>query len=193
MSDEIPPPPPRLEQRQHGGNHMFLSVPNQAEREAWAAARWAVDRWTYRRIAEAMEVSESSAFRYVQAGLRTSREIAEATAEQARAVHRSRLEYATDVAIEVMEKEHVQVSHGHVVKDDDGMPLFDDGPRLAAVDRVRALSESLRKLDGIDAAAKLDASVTMKPQDIELAEILRQVEEENQALEARVKGEKSSE
>jgi hypothetical protein len=193
VNDEIPPPPPRLEQRQHGGNHMFLSVPNRTEREAWAAARWAVNNWTYRRIGEAMDVSEATAYRYVQAGLRVSQEIAEATAEQARAVHRSRLEYATEVAIGVMEKDHIHVSQGRVVKDDDGLPLLEDGPKLAAADRVRALSESLRKLDGIDAATKLDTNLTVKPQDIELAEIVRQVEEENQALEARIRGENSSE
>lgn len=193
MSDEIPSPPPKLEQRQHGGNHMFLPVPNQAEREAWAAARWSVNSWTYRRIGDSMDVSEATAYRYVQAGLRVSREIAEATAEQARAVHRSRLEYATEVAVAVMERDHIHVSQGRVVKGDDGAPLLDDGPKLAAADRVRALSESLRKLDGIDAAAKLDANINIQPQDVELAEIIRQVEEENQALEARIRGRSAGE
>lgn len=189
MSAEIPPPPPKLDQRQHGGNHMFMPVPNQAEREAWAAARWAVNGWTYKQIGEAMSVSEMTAFRNVQAGLRVSKEIALATAEQARAAHRARLEYATDVAIAVMERDHIHVSQGRVVKGDDGEPVIDDGPKLAAAGMVKGLSESLRKLDGLDAAAKLDASVTVNPQDIELAEIIRQAEAKNAAEEERIKGE----
>lgn len=169
----IPPPPPRLERRQHGGNHTFLPVANQAEREAWAAARWAVNGWTYKQIGEAMDASEPTAFRYVRAGLRVSQEVAQATAEQARAAHRARLEYATDVALAVMERDHVTVSHGKIIMGEGDVPLLDDGPKLAAADRVRALSESLRRLDGLDAATKVDTNITTTPQDAELQERIR--------------------
>lgn len=170
---EIPPPPPKLEQRKHGGNHMFLPIPNQAEREAWAAARWAVNDWTCKQIGEALDVTVPTAFRYVQAGLRASKVIAQATAEQARAAHRARLEYATDIAVAVMEREHVHVSQGRVVKDSSGVPLLDDGPKLAAAGVVKGLSESLRKLDGLDSATKIDTTITTTPQDAELAERIR--------------------
>src|SRR4051812_14038545 len=89
---DIPPPPPRLEQRKHGGNHMFTSPRNQTEREAWAAARWAINGWTLQEIAQALDLkSSSSAHAYVQRGLRATRGMADATSEQARSAPRARL------------------------------------------------------------------------------------------------------
>lgn len=61
-------------------------------------------------------------------------------------------------ALEVLERDHVTVSHGKVVKDDDGKPLLDDGPKLAAIDRLVKVRESYRKLLGIDAAQKIDVA-----------------------------------
>lgn len=157
-ADEIPPPPPKLAQPAGSGNGRFMPKRNQAERDAWATARWSINSWTYRQIADAMDVSPSRVHAYVQRGLRASREITQATAEQARAAHRARLDRATEVAMEVMERDHVTVSHGKVIKDDQDNPLLDDAPKLAAAGKVRELSESLRKLDGLDQPTKVEHS-----------------------------------
>lgn len=155
-SDAIPPAPPRLEQPRHGGNHMFMTPRNQPERDAWAAARWSINGWMYKEIAAAMDITVGPAHESVQRGLRASREIAQATAEQARAMHRARLERATEVVMEVMERDHVTVSHGKVITGADGKPLLDDAPKLAAAGKTKELSESLRKLDGLDQPTKVE-------------------------------------
>ncbi|MFC6090725.1 hypothetical protein [Saccharothrix lopnurensis] len=110
-----------------------------------------------------------------------TRALAEAQAElnlavsEWRQLHLARLEAAHRVAAEVMARDHVHVSHGRIVREgvpaiDDqgqavireghGSPVLDDGPKLAAIDRVVKVSESVRKLLGHDAQTKLDASVS---------------------------------
>lgn len=154
--EPYPPPPPPKQHQPRDGHHRFTSPRNQPERDAWAAARWAVDGWLLKDIAAALDVAKSAAHDAVQRGLRETRDATRATAEQARAAHRARLEAATEVAVEVMYRDHIHVSQGRVVTGTDGTPVLDDAPKLAAADRVRTLSESLRKLDGLDAPAKLE-------------------------------------
>jgi hypothetical protein len=61
-------------------------------------------------------------------------------------------------ALEILEKEHVAISQGKVMKDDAGNPILDDGPRLAAIREMRMLRESFRKLYGLDAEKKVNIS-----------------------------------
>ena len=161
MSDsDIPPAPRRLPQPRNGGRTPLRSPNNQPERDAWAAARWINDGWTLREIADALELkSKSAAHDSVQRGLRTTREPLEADAERARAAHRARLGYALEVATEVMGRDHVHVSQGRIMVGDNGNPLIDDGPKLAAAGKVKELSESLRKLDGLDAPQSAEVSL----------------------------------
>jgi hypothetical protein len=173
---DIPPPPPRLDQ-QRDRQHKFRAPRNQDERDAWAAERW-IEGWTYQQIADAMDLAgKGTAWQSVQRGLLPRREVTAENLERVRAAHRARLEAATEVAVEIMYKDHVHVSQGRIMKDDDGVPLIDDGPKLAAADRIRSLSESLRKLDGIDAATKSEiTSINMSP-DADLLDRLRRVRE----------------
>lgn len=157
--DEIPPPPPRLE-RDRDHRNQYQSPRNQPQRDAWAAARWTLNRWTYQEIATALGLSsKSSGHDAVQRGLHAIQQQTDEEISKARAVHRARLGYALEVATEVMSRDHVHVSQGRVMKDDEGLPLIDDGPKLAAADRVRSLSESLRKLDGLDAPQRHELSM----------------------------------
>lgn len=187
--DDIPPPPPRLQQPRNRGSHMFESPRNHDQRCAWAAARWTIDGWTLHEIAEALDLkSKGTAHDYVQRGLHSVREATAATAEQARAAHRARLGYALEVATEIIGRDHVHVSQGRVMKDHDDMPLIDDGPKVAAGKLIRELSESLRKLDGLDAATKVDTTVTITPQDAELQERLAQARARVAAEEEQLRG-----
>jgi hypothetical protein len=159
--NDIPPPPPEDEAedeqpRTAGSRHLFASPRNQRARDAWAAERWAADGWYYRDIANAMGISVSTAWDRVQRGLRIIDAPTAASAERARTAHRARLEAAAQVALEVMARDHVHVAHGKVVVANDGKPVLDDGPKLAAAGKVREISESMRKLDGLDAPAKVE-------------------------------------
>jgi hypothetical protein len=54
----------------------------------------------------------------------------------------------------VLKRDHVTVSNGRLVRDDRGQPLRDDGPVLAAVDRLVRILERRAKYLGLDAPTK---------------------------------------
>lgn len=88
-------------------------------------------------------------------------------ADALRDMELERLDALWRAAWAVLEREHPTVSHGKVVTVTDGetgksVTLRDDGPELAAIDRLLRVAESRRKLLGLDAAAKLDAGITVK-------------------------------
>lgn len=120
---------------------------------------------SYRAIARELGVSVSSAH---DAVMRAFRDTLSEPAEQARAVELARLEEAHDAALAVLLREHLTVSHGKIIVGNDGRPLIDDGPTLQAIDRIRALSESRRKLLGLDAPQRHE--LTMEAIDAALAE-----------------------
>lgn len=126
------------------------TVTNDAE-----AARLRGNGLSYRAIARTLGCSVSTAHDAVH---RAWRDTLTEPAEQARAVELARLEEAHDAAMAVLRHEHTAVSHGHIVKDDAGNPIIDDMPALQAIDRIRALSESRRKLLGLDAPAQVQHS-----------------------------------
>lgn len=107
---------------------------------------------SYRAIGRELGISGVQARERV---LRAWRDTLTEPAEQARAVELERLEQAHDHALAVLLREHITVSQGRVVRDEEGTPVPDDGPVLQAIDRIRALSESRRKLLGLDAPSRV--------------------------------------
>lgn len=95
-----------------------------------------------------------------------SREMARRRAEMAvdidalRDEEAERLDMLASVAMRVLNTMHFTMSAGQVVERD-GVPLEDDGPVLAAIDRLLRISESKRKLFGIDAPVKVEAAVNV--------------------------------
>lgn len=93
----------------------------------------------------------------------------------------ARLDALEDAAHEVLRREHITVNNGRIIKLDDGVPLPDDGPVLAAIDRLVKIEdarlrngEALRRILGLDMPVKVDATVTeVSQQDVELQEMLR--------------------
>jgi len=76
-----------------------------------------------------------------------------------------RLEALGREALAVLEKDHLVVNAGRVVfygPEGQERPLLDDAPKLAAINTLIKVSESLRKLLGLDAASKVDAAVTVQ-------------------------------
>lgn len=72
-----------------------------------------------------------------------------------------RLDAVHRVAMDVMGRDHVTVSNGRVMRDDDGVPLLDDGPKLAAGDRVVRVSESRRKLLGMNEPERTEVAAAV--------------------------------
>lgn len=112
----------------------------------------------------------------------------------------ARLDYMEAAARKVLERHHITVNNGRIITVD-GEPLLDDGPVLAAIDRLAKIedarlknNESLRRLFGLDAPAKVDATVhEVRQEDVELAELIREAQAKNAAEEARIKGGSASE
>lgn len=92
--------------------------------------------------------------------------------EELRALEVDRLDMLIRAAVEVLERKHVTISGGKVIRmmadgevaedGEAGEPLIDDGPTLQAIDRIAKLSESRRKLLGVDAPVKLDAQFEVR-------------------------------
>lgn len=160
---------PREDQDSRGGRGRYERTLAGAERDG-RAAELRAQGLTYSKIAEELGVDKSSAIRAVR------RAIKAACAEPGRELIElevARLEMITDEALAIIQRDHVTVSHGRIIKDDDGNPILDDGPKLAAIDRYVRARESFRKLLGLDAAIKVDAKVTeVTQQDLELQEML---------------------
>lgn len=87
--------------------------------------------------------------------------------------------------IALMHRQHLVVSGGKIVYDEHGQPLIDDGPELAALSRWMQVSESRRKLLGVDAAAKLDINLGESEVDAEIAKLVQAMESKGRAMEQR--------
>lgn len=90
--------------------------------------------------------------------------------------------------IGILHKRHLVVSHGKIMRDDqNGTELVDDAPEMAALRELVKISESRRKLLGLDAAAKLDVNVEHSEVDAELVKLVQAMESNGRAREQRVK------
>lgn len=150
--------------------------PTGGQRIAWSTARDLVNQEAARRIDPRVDAWRAIVVERLEAA-------------QARF---DRLEAA---ALIVLERHHITVNNGQIIRVE-GEPLLDDAPVLAAIDRLGRIedarlknNESLRRLFGLDAPAKVDATVTeVSQEDIELAELVREAQAKNAAEEARIKG-----
>ncbi|MFI1562191.1 hypothetical protein ACH4ZX_03855 [Streptomyces sp. NPDC020490] len=146
------PPGPSWERpRDRRGN--FLPAQATANRAAHAARLKAANpRMTYQQIADAVGYSnKGDAWRAVQ---ECRESVKRAAGAELVAAEAQQLDDLFAAALEVLERDHVVVSHGKVVTmlDEDGVekPIPDDGPKLAAIREMRAIRESYRKLLGVD-------------------------------------------
>lgn len=124
--------------------------------------RLAIAGHTYETIGRKFGLTPQGAHGVVKRGLQALTKKRDLAAEELRSRHIALLDEAIAVAHEIMNKDHLAHSNGRVIRVDrereDGstvlVDVLDDGPRLAAADRLRTLSESQRKLLGLDAPAK---------------------------------------
>lgn len=143
-------------ERSRSTSGKFIRTPEQVAEDARTAELYG-ELKSFEAVAQALGVSRSTAWYRVH---RAFRDTLTSPAEAARAVERERLAYLQERAMEVMDARHITVSHGKIItiKDSDGneVPLTDHGPVLAAIDRALRLSESARKLDGLDQPTQVE-------------------------------------
>jgi hypothetical protein len=86
--------------------------------------------------------------------------IIQPAAAVARAAALERLEVVRERVWEVMNREHITVSHGTVIMVE-GRPLVDDAPVLAAADRLVKIEQVQAKLEGTEAPTKVQSEGTV--------------------------------
>jgi len=136
-----------------GPDGAFVASPDTAARDA-EAARLRGRGLGYRQIAAELGIDVHTAHDAVQRALQAIR--AEGAAE-ARTLELERLDMAQAAVMRALEAKHFTVNQGRLIYLGDD-PLPDWGPVLAAVDRLVKISESRRKLLGLDAEQKVSVS-----------------------------------
>lgn len=135
-----------------GGDGRYVATPETAHRDA-EAARLRGKGWTYRRIATEMGYeSHTSAIDAVKRALDAIRE---EPAQEVRTLELERLDSMYAAVMRVLETKHFTVSQGRLIHIGDE-PLEDDGPVLAAVDRLLKIQERRARLLGLDAPSKAE-------------------------------------
>ena len=127
-----------------------------AERDA-EAARLRVRGLGSTEIGKQLGMSRQAATMAVKRALT---EVVREPAEQVRALELDRLDLLYRTALGVMAKSHPMVQNGRVVRDQDGRPVEDPRPRLAAIDRLLRIQERRSRLLGLDAPTKTDVRVS---------------------------------
>jgi predicted DNA-binding protein (UPF0251 family) len=114
------------------------------------------ERLGYREIAQRMGCSVSTAHTRVQRVYQDAK--IEAT-EMMRHLERERLDTLWQHAKKIAETTYYVTAHGKVVLDPEtGQPLVDPMPNLQARKEMRAIAESMRKLEGLDQPTKVEQS-----------------------------------
>lgn len=133
----------------------FTYTAESARRDA-AAADLRAQRYSYQRIADELGFNgKGDAWRAVQRALKA---IVQDSAENLIRAEAAQLDELYVEALEVLQRDHLTVSHGKIIYGEDGEPLLDDAPKLQAIDRLVKIRESYRKLHGLDAATKTEVS-----------------------------------
>lgn len=168
------------------GAGRFLRTVESAERDA-EAIRLLCEGATYQRIADVLEYGDrSSAHRAVKSALAA---IPAPEAAMLREVEGERLDRLIREAFAVLGRDHVHISQGgKVVRDDDGNLIYDDGPKLAAINTLVRLSERRAKLFGLDAPTRIKASVERDDEDGRERELIALIEQHRRRVAAPVPG-----
>lgn len=134
-----------------GPTGRFIRSLDGAERDA-EAARLRTRGLSYDAIGEQLGLDKGNAYRAVQRALQAT---VQEPAEELRQLELARLDDMWAAVLEVLEAKHFTVSQGRIVYYGD-VPLADDAPVLAAVDRLLRIQERRAKLLGLDAPAKAE-------------------------------------
>ncbi|MFP3118132.1 hypothetical protein [Streptomyces sp. Iso 434] len=151
------PKPSHRKKQPRDGNGGFLTTNASVQRAAAATSLRSAGA-TYQEIADQLGYADRGhAWRAVQ---QARRQILREPAEELIQVEAERLDDMYVAALEVLEAEHLMVSHGKIVVTEDGVPLRDTGPRLAALREMRHIRESYRKLHGLDAPQRTQTALS---------------------------------
>ena len=113
---------------------------------------------TFEEIADELGVSIGLVHRDLE---RTLAHVADPNVAALRAKQGAELTMMKAVVLDVVQRRHLAINQAGVVRDDEGKPLMDDGPLLAAVDRLIRIGEREAKLYGTDARPEIQITGTL--------------------------------
>lgn len=117
---------------------------------------------TWAQIAESCGyASEGAAHNAVKNAMQKRQAQINQTVDELRQQEQEHLEALTEKALEILERTHLVVNSGEVITYK-GRELIDSGPALAAIKTLQQVSESRRKLLGLDSATKAEIGHTVK-------------------------------
>lgn len=161
MTEQTTPPPKPLPtstdrradngKGQPRGQHgKFDKQPGSAARDAEAAALRAQGK-TYRAIAERLDISVQTAHEAVK---RAYLAVVQESAEEALKIELDRLDLLQEKAMTLLSGAYIKFQGSG----ESMVELVDVGPNLTAIETLRKISESRRKLLGLDQPAKVNVS-----------------------------------
>jgi len=113
---------------------------------------------TLQQIADELGFADRSiARRAIQRGLA---DVTREAAEEHVQLQLDQLDALTVEVMGVLEREHLVVSAGRLMCGPDGLALRDDGPKLAAIDRLLKIMERRARLLGLDAPTRTTITTT---------------------------------
>lgn len=96
-------------------------------------------------------------------------------------------------ALTVLEREHVHIAEGRVVRDKDPVtgdysgPIIDDGPVLSAIDRLLKIEDRMARLFGLDAPSQQEIVATMEHKNPEVLSLIEQARQQVATDEAKLR------
>lgn len=154
-----------------GGKGKYADDPAIAARDA-AAAELRSRHYTYDQIAIDLGLSNRTHAR--QCVERAMKRVVQEAADEVRVQELERLDRYARAAEEVLARAHYAHSAGRLItmKDADGVPqpVLDDGPVMAALDRLVKIQDRRARLLGLDAPVKAEVT-TRSETDAAIAEL----------------------
>ncbi len=188
-----------MDTHDRGHNGQFERTPDTAERDAEAATLRSRGL-TYQQIADQLGFAHRSAAR--KAVQRVLQDTVTEPADELRKLELDRLDTMWRTAMDVLARDHLAHSLGRVVThqvpvlDSDGHEVIDpetgepmtrreevhdDGPKLAAIDRLLKIQDRRAKLLGLDAPTKSRVEVITQDQiEAEIERLSREIAEQEQ-------------
>lgn len=123
------------------------------------AVRMRLDGKPWHEIEKALGyASPGAAHTDVKRALEESRKELALVADEYRELELQRLDDMERATRTVLDALHVTVSHGRIIRNDDGSELLDHDPALRAVDRLLRIAERRSRLLGLDQPVKHEIS-----------------------------------
>jgi transcriptional regulator with XRE-family HTH domain len=144
----------------HSGNtHQGWTEAQLAEKRA-EAYRLRLRGLSLREVGRRLGVSHQTVSNWTK---QAADELIQPLASELRQQQADRLDAMQAAVMGVLEAQHYVVSNGRLIRlSEDAPPLEDDGPVLAAVDRLLRIEERRSRLFGLDAPERSEVSTTVE-------------------------------